>query len=86
MTVVRGAASIGSGLAAARDAREIRPGERIHVVGAAGAGASAAALLAHYRGADVSGCDPGGASPYTPPLEAAGIHIDWAHSAGSRQR
>ena len=82
MTVVRGAASIGSGLAAARDAREIRPGERIHVVGAAGSGASAAALLAHYRGADVSGCDPGGASPYTPPLEAVGIHLDWQHSAG----
>ena len=70
---------MGSGLAPARLARPIRDGERIHVVGAAGAGASAAALLAHYRGAQVSGCDPGGASPYTPPLEAAGIHLDWKH-------
>ena len=81
MTAVRGAASIGSGLAPAREARSIREGERIHVVGAGGAGASAAALLAHHRGADVSGCDPGGPSPYTPPLEAAGIHLDWGHSA-----
>ncbi|MGD0121300.1 MAG: cyanophycin synthetase [Candidatus Limnocylindrales bacterium] len=49
------------------------------MVGAAGAGASAAALLALHRGAAVSGCDPGGPSPYTPPLEAAGIHLDWRH-------
>jgi UDP-N-acetylmuramate--alanine ligase len=52
------------------------------VVGAAGAGASAAALLAHYRGAVVSGCDPGGPSPYTPPLEAAGIALEWRHDPG----
>jgi UDP-N-acetylmuramate--alanine ligase len=76
---VRGAASVGSGLAPAREPRPVREGERIHVVGAAGAGASAAALLAHHRGAAVSGCDPGGPSPYTPPLDAAGIHLDWAH-------
>jgi UDP-N-acetylmuramate--alanine ligase len=82
VTAVRGAASIGSGLAPAREARPIRPGERIHVVGAAGAGASAAALLARSRGADVSGCDPGGNSPYTPPLDAAGIHLDWRHDPG----
>ena len=73
MTAVRGAASVGSGLAPARDARPIREGERIHVVGAAGAGASAAALLAHSCGALVSGCDPGGPSPYTAALDAAGI-------------
>jgi UDP-N-acetylmuramate--alanine ligase len=79
VTGVRGAASIGSGLAPAREARPIREGERIHVVGAAGAGASAATLLAHHGGADVSGCDPGGNSPYTPPLDAAGIHLDWHH-------
>ena len=42
------------------------PGERIHVVGAQGAGASAAALLAAWAGAEVDGCDPGGPSPYTP--------------------
>jgi UDP-N-acetylmuramate--alanine ligase len=52
------------------------------VVGAGGAGASAAALLAHHRGAEVSGCDAGGPSPYTPSIEAAGIHLDWSHDAG----
>ena len=57
--------NIGAGLAAARPARPIRPGERIHVVGIAGAGASAAAILAARAGAVVSGCDPGGPSPYT---------------------
>jgi UDP-N-acetylmuramate--alanine ligase len=80
MSAPRAAASVGSGLAPAREARPIRKGERIHVVGAAGAGASAAALLAHHSGAVVSGCDAGGPSPYTPPLEAAGIALDWAHS------
>ena len=30
-------------------------------------------------GADVTGCDPGGPSQYTPPLEAAGIPLAWAH-------
>ncbi len=79
MTGVRGAASVGSGLAPAREARPIRAGERIHVVGAGGAGASAAALLAHHAGAQVNGCDPGGPSPYTPPLEASGIHLEWSH-------
>lgn len=79
MRAVRGAADVASGLAPARDARPIRAGERIHVVGAAGAGASAAALLAHFRGAKVSGCDAGGPSPYTPALDAAGIGLDWAH-------
>ncbi|MFI5258042.1 MAG: UDP-N-acetylmuramate--L-alanine ligase [Candidatus Limnocylindrales bacterium] len=82
MKAVRGAASVGSGLEPAREARPIRRGERIHVVGAAGAGASAAALLAYHRGAYVSGCDPGGPSPYTPPIEAAGIRLDWAHDPG----
>lgn len=79
MTSVRGAGVVGGGLAPAREARPIRSHERIHVVGAAGAGASAAALLAFHRGAAVSGCDPGGPSPYTPPLEASGIHLEWGH-------
>jgi UDP-N-acetylmuramate--alanine ligase len=79
---VRGAANVGSGLALAREARPIRTGERIHVVGAGGAGASAAVLLAHHRGAVVSGCDSGGPSQYTPPIESAGIHIDWTHDPG----
>lgn len=71
--------SVGAGLAGARDARLIRPGERIHVVGAAGAGASAAALLAHHARAVVSGCDPGGPSPYTPALVAADVPLAWQH-------
>jgi UDP-N-acetylmuramate--alanine ligase len=79
--VTRGAGEIGAGLAPVRGARPILRGERIHVVGAAGAGASAAALLAHAAGADVSGCDPGGPSPYTPALEAAGIAIAATHDA-----
>jgi UDP-N-acetylmuramate--alanine ligase len=78
---VRGAASVGSGLAAARVARPIRRGERIHVVGAAGAGASAAVLLAHHAGAEVSGCDTGIPSPYTPPIEALGIPLYLGHAA-----
>ena len=47
---VRGAAEIGAGLAAARRSRPIEAGERIHVIGAQGAGASAAALLAAAKG------------------------------------
>jgi UDP-N-acetylmuramate--alanine ligase len=70
---------IGAGLEPPRPARSIRSGERIHVVGAAGAGASAAALHASWRGAVVSGCDPGGASPYTVALEGAGIELEWRH-------
>ena len=81
-------AAIGAGLAPAREARSVRPGERIHVVGAAGAGASAAALLAHAAGAAVSGCDSGGPSQYTPALRAAGIELAWEHDpthvSGSR--
>ena len=80
MSEFRGAASVGSGLAPARVARPIGPGERIHVVGAAGAGASAAVLLAHHAGATVSGCDAGGPSPYTPPIDALGIPLAWGHS------
>ena len=79
--MTRPAGDVGRGLASARPARTITSGERIHVVGAAGAGASAAALLALRAGAAVSGCDPGGRSPYTAPLEAAGIPLAWQHSA-----
>ncbi len=74
-------ARIGAGLAPARGARPIISGERIHVIGAAGAGASAAALLALHAGAIVSGCDTGVPSPYTPALEAAGIVIAPEHAA-----
>lgn len=77
--MTRTAADIGAGLASTRPARAIRPGERIHVIGVAGAGASAAALLAHRAGAIVTGCDSGGSSTYTPALEAAGIALSWSH-------
>ncbi len=80
--MTRTAAEIGAGLAPARAPRPIREGERIHVVGLAGAGASAAALLARAAGATVSGCDAGGPSPYTPALEAGGIETEWRHDAG----
>ena len=83
---VRAAADVGAGLAPARDARPIVPGERIHVVGAAGAGASAAALLAAWAGAAVDGCDPGGPGPYTPALDAAGIEMAPAHDPSHVRR
>jgi UDP-N-acetylmuramate--alanine ligase len=76
---MRPAAEIGAGLAPARPPRLIAPGERIHVIGIAGSGASAAAILAQAAGAIVTGCDPGGPSPYTPAVLAAGIPISWAH-------
>ncbi len=78
---LRGAAAIGRGLAPAREARAIRRGEIIHVVGVAGAGASAAALLASAAGAIVTGCDPGAPSPYTEALAAHGIAVADAHAA-----
>ncbi len=79
--MTRTAAEIGRGLAEGREPRHIRPGERIHVVGAAGAGASAAVLLAHRAGASVSGCDSGGPSPYTAAIDEAGVRLSWAHDA-----
>ena len=75
----RDAAEIGAGLEPARPARPVSRGERIHVIGAGGAAAAAACLLADLVGARASGCDAGGPSPYTPPLEAAGIHLSWTH-------
>lgn len=79
--MIRGAADVAQGLAPARAARPIAPGERIHVIGAAGAGASAAALLAHAAGGAPDGCDPGAPSQYTAALEARGIDIATEHSA-----
>jgi UDP-N-acetylmuramate--alanine ligase len=55
-------------------------GERIHVVGAGGAGASAAALLAAAAGAMVTACDAGGPSSYTLAFEAHGITVETGHS------
>jgi UDP-N-acetylmuramate--alanine ligase len=77
--MTRTAAEIGAGLAAPRAARPIPAGERIHVVGAGGAGASGAALLAAAAGAEVTGCDEGGESAYTPALAAAGIPVAVGH-------
>ncbi len=79
--MTRTAAEIGAGLAAPRAARPIPAGERIHVVGAGGAGASGAALLAAAAGAKVSACDEGGESSYTPALTAAGIPVAAGHDA-----
>jgi UDP-N-acetylmuramate--alanine ligase len=76
---VTGAASVGAGLEPARDPRPIRAGERIHILGVAGAGASAAARLARWAGAEASGCDPGGPSPYTAALAEDGVPMAWAH-------
>ena len=61
-------------------------GERIHLIGIAGSGAAGVALLLHHAGARIDGCDADTPSPYTPPLEAAGIRVisghDPAHLAG----
>lgn len=76
----RRAEEIGAGLDPVRAAFPLRPGERIHVVGAGGAAAAAAALHAHRAGARVSGCDSGGPSQYTRPLERAGIDLAWEHA------
>ncbi|MFN8518430.1 MAG: cyanophycin synthetase [Chloroflexota bacterium] len=75
------AARTSHGLAAARAARPIPAGQRIHVMGAAGAGASAAAWLAARAGASVTGCDPGAPSPYTTALEALGVPVATTHAA-----
>ncbi|HET6381609.1 MAG TPA: UDP-N-acetylmuramate--L-alanine ligase [candidate division Zixibacteria bacterium] len=60
----------------------MRPGERIHLIGIAGSGAAGLALLAHHAGADIDGCDADAPSPYTPPLDAAGIRVLHGHDPG----
>ncbi len=70
---------VGRGLAVKRAPRAITPGERIHVIGAAGAGASAAALLALEAGGRPDGCDPGAPSPYTAALDARSIPVSVDH-------
>jgi UDP-N-acetylmuramate--alanine ligase len=78
--MTRTALELGAGLAAVRPARPIQAGERIHILGIAGAGASAAAIQAIGHGAIVTGCDPGGPSPYTLALEARRIPIAASHN------
>jgi UDP-N-acetylmuramate--alanine ligase len=58
----------------------VAAGERIHVIGIAGSGAAGAALLLHHAGAVVDGCDADDPSPYTPPLDVAGIPHVRGHS------
>ena len=64
----------------------VTAGERIHVIGIAGSGAAGASVLLHHAGALVDGCDTDAPSPYTPPLDRAGIAWsvghDPAHLAG----
>jgi UDP-N-acetylmuramate--alanine ligase len=64
----------------------MRAGERIHLIGIAGSGAAGVALLLHHAGALIDGCDADTPSPYTPPLDAAGIRVisghDPAHLVG----
>ena len=61
----------------------MRAGERIHLIGIAGSGAAGVALLLHHAGARIDGCDADTPSPYTPPLDAAGIRValERQHSA-----
>ncbi|MGH2468226.1 MAG: glutamate ligase domain-containing protein, partial [Candidatus Limnocylindrales bacterium] len=73
---------IARGLEPPRAGRPLPPGARIHVVGAEGAAAAGALLLAAARGAAVSGCDTGGPSPYGPALERAGIVVAPVHDPG----
>jgi UDP-N-acetylmuramate--alanine ligase len=78
--VTRSLEEVGRGLAPDRPARLVATGERIHILGGGGAGASEAALLAAHAGAAVTACDAGGPSPYTAAAEALGIPFSWAHS------
>ncbi len=77
--MTRTSADISRGLAAARPARPITPGTRIHVLGVGGAAASGAALHAAAVGAVVTACDAGGPDPLTGAVLAAGIPIEWRH-------
>jgi len=58
----------------------MRAGERIHLIGIAGSGAAGVALLLHHAGAQIDGCDADTPSPYTPPLDAAGIRVISGHN------
>lgn len=59
----------------------VRAGERIHLIGIAGSGAAGVAWLLARAEVVVSGCDLELPSPYTPPLEAAGIRPHLGHDA-----
>ena len=57
----------------------VRPSERVHVIGIAGSGAAGCAVLLDHAGVAVDGCDADVPSPYTPPLDAAGIRYVIGH-------
>ena len=57
-------------------------GRRLHVVGIAGAGMSAYAIVCHALGATVTGSDRS-ESPYLEPVRAAGIAVAIGHEAGN---
>lgn len=59
----------------------VERGERIHLIGIAGSGAAGTALLLQRAGAVVDGCDADAPSPYTPPLDGAGIGVWLGHDA-----
>ena len=54
-------------------------GERIHIIGIAGSGAAGVAWLLQRAGAVVDGCDADLPSPYTAPLEQAGVVLRHGH-------
>jgi UDP-N-acetylmuramate--alanine ligase len=80
--VTRDAADIARGLAPTRAARPIVAGERIHVVGAGGAAASGACLLAAGAGAVVTACEVAGGGPYDRAVDEAGIPIAATNDGG----
>jgi UDP-N-acetylmuramate--alanine ligase len=56
-------------------------GRRLHFVGMGGAGMSGLALVAHALGASVTGSDRAAGSPYSGPLEEAGLRAAVGHAA-----
>ena len=57
-------------------------GRRLHVVGIAGAGMSAYAIVCRALGATVTGSDRA-ESPYLPPVRAAGVEVSIGHDAAN---
>lgn len=55
-------------------------GKRVHFMGIAGSGCSAAAIIAKAHGFEVSGCDKSNYSEYQTELEKAGIRVDRVHT------
>jgi UDP-N-acetylmuramate--alanine ligase len=79
--VTRDPADIARGLAPARAARKIGTGQRIHVIGAGGAAASGACLLAAGAGAIVTACETAAGGPYERAVTEADITLEGRHDA-----